>query len=1140
MKLSNLKGNKTHNLFYSSKNKNLKGNTSANLQKNKNNIGFGTNLDISKSEIQYPLNYSKNDINNKDSLYNNTNSSTENNNKEINLRISLKYGNKNNKEKMKKYDITSPTNKSNNSFGKRLRQSMKNIGHFNKRKNKDSYSPDIIKYNGNVKEIKPFNNNFYTKRDNTFMNTFNSCYNFYQKDDLSSKRKDEYYNFNNTMNFYDFGNNNGGIINNNDNIYISDISEDFFVENKNNYYNYGKNTVINKNKNIINSSRYQKDEINKEINNRKKFFSYQKDLIEEFCDCIEEYMILVVKDNFETFINKLKEYSKNKYLNFLLLKRLQTKSIKKKFYEIRESSYEKLNDSYLSSTTNNNNHNIKKHPFPVNNLSKDYIRRKITDNFKNNNFYLEANKKTYHRKSQEKIILKNFDSFGNNNYGTNKEKFHKDIKVSNEKYDTNLYIPKKYRHINNSTANKNQVKKNISYNYASINPYFTNISKIKKSSKILSPEFDNNLSNDLEEEIIKSKLERNSNKKNKKNKNHNISCDNKHDTKYYIEKGILNKLNSTNDTKNSSMTTNIGQLKENEIKPVYNKKKIKISQPKSKIFINKQIQENLKAKIIHRNNNELKKEQIMNFNLNKKINNKNKNNNEHYGIMTLSSNVSESSYEIDIINNEKHDFNIISPKIKDKNINLINQMENNKAKNNINIIENENSYKKQTEINNKQKDVLNIEKARNENGNNNDNLQLKEEKDNIKNVDINEKENLDNDFDIKMSNGKKESKENIYNNEYISREIIVKDVSTRDGRINVFIKYIDDFSYNQNQSIKINHKKYLLIIFQTDSIYLPASYPPKQRNDFYKMDKFYRNLNDKNQHNKMNKILSSIIEEEEKSKAAGSANNSIISDEENLKNGNYSYFFIQSIKYFIGLLHSIFSDKKKSLYFSFFKILKKIKNDSYLKGLIIQKKTQTFNKLKEKNEDNMDNKINTSGDVILYNINDNLDLDENYFNETQNQNQNPKNKIKDLNNSSLDGKCSSENNFCLFIDDNLYNLNNSNKKKNMSLSMDNFYLNKKRKHKYDKNILKQIMNNIEMNKNFKINKNDFKELEKTKNGNDELNVDKEKDKEIKDDINLEYENNVTISEACNRLADVIYDFRINLIKYGVKSNKKKE
>ena len=177
--------------------------------------------------------------------------------------------------------------------------------------------------------------------------------------------------------------------------------------------------------------------------------------------------------------------------------------------------------------------------------------------------------------------------------------------------------------------------------------------------------------------------------------------------------------------------------------------------------------------------------------------------------------------------------------------------------------------------------------------------------------------------------------------------------------------------------------------------------------------------------------------------------------------------------------------------------------------------------------------------MYYYNINDNLDLDDNYFNESknQNQNQNPKNKGKDLSNSSFEGKYSSDNNFCLYIDDNLYNLNNSNKKKSMSLSMDNFYLNKKRNYKYDKNILKQIINSIELNKKIKIDKNDFVGVEKTKNGKEELNSNKEKENEIKEDNNLGYEKNVTISEACNRLADVIYDFRINLIKYGVKSNK---
>ena len=127
----------------------------------------------------------------------------------------------------------------------------------------------------------------------------------------------------------------------------------------------------------------------------------------------------------------------------------------------------------------------------------------------------------------------------------------------------------------------------------------------------------------------------------------------------------------------------------------------------------------------------------------------------------------------------------------------------------------------------------------------------------------------------------KMNKEN-FDNEYMAREIIVKDVSTRDRRINVYIKYIEYFNYN---FINRKAKKNLLILFQSDSIYIPSTYP--QKNNLYQNNsKYYKNMNDKNNHNKMNKILSSIIEEEERSKAAGSMNNSINSEDENLKNGN--------------------------------------------------------------------------------------------------------------------------------------------------------------------------------------------------------------------------------------------------------------
>ena len=934
IKNSNFKGNKNHDLYFSSKTNNLNENKSTYLSNNKNIKGDGTQLNISKSEIQYPFDYSNNDLKNRNDSINNTNSSAENNSKEINLRVSTKYLKKNNKEKLKKYNILSPLNKGNYSFGRKFRQKKKNSDYINSnRKNKDSYSPDIIKYNNNIKEMKSINkNSYHTKRDSTFMNTFNNCSNFCLNDQLYTKRKKDHA-FNNTMNQYYFNNK----INDSEN--ILDLSDININENTDKYNNY-------------NSSRYLFEENNKnqtfnrqKNNNIKKFILYQNYLIEEFCEYIEEYMLLVVKDNFETFINKLRQYSKYKY-NSLLLKRLQTKGNKYQFYQRRDSSNDKSNNSYLSSnrynnTNNSNINNYCNHLNSLNDFQKKIVRRKTMDNFNRHKLYSEIEEeKTYQRKSQEKFVFKDFEPFGKKDYyNYNTKKTYKEKRYINENFDTNLYIPKKYRNLNNTTANKTKSKKNLVHNHSNTIPYFNNKynDKSKEISNISNKEKDLNINNGIEEEAIKSKLEQNNDnndKKFKKIKNHNISCDNKHVSKYYKEKEIENKINSNNkinnekNNKNLSLI-NIEQKKENNIKKIYNKKKIKGSQPKAKIYINKQIQENSKGKIIHRNNNNLKKEQIvnlnMNMNLNKKINNKNKNNVEHCGIMTLSSNVSESSYDFEIIQNEKNEFNIISPKRRNNDINPNNQTDKNNIKEkDFEILKNEDTLRKQPEnINHKNK--------------------LNQENGNIKiNYNTNSKEDDLIDSDKKMNN------DDIFDNEYIAREIIVKDVSTRDRRINVFIKYIEDYSFYNNKP----PKKYILIIFQTDSIFIPSlnSLFKDQRYDLYKQDKFYKNMNDKNYQYKMNKILTSIKEEEERSKVAGSLNNSIsiISDEENFKNGHYSYYFLQSIKFTICLLHSIIGDKKKSLYFQFFKILKKIKNDSYLKGLIIQKKNQIENSKKER------------------------------------------------------------------------------------------------------------------------------------------------------------------------------------------------
>ena len=1103
--ISNYKSNKNYDLFLSTKFNNIKGNISSYSLNEKKIYGKGTKLDISKSEIQYPLNYSKNNIRNKYELNNNSNSSTENNNsynKEINLRISSKFGNKNIKEKIKKYDIASP---SSNLFNKKLRQSAKNINDKNRRKNNEIYSPDIINKENN-REMKYFKSSIFSKKDNNeSINTHNSSYNFYQKDDFKRRKKNEIhfnlslnntinnFGFNNEFNEYEAKNTFSNKINRN-----NEIPDICFEKNiVNNNYNNEDMIIRSPEFNKLNHNNRIQNDVNININD---FLLYQNEILEEFCGCLEEYMFINVKNNFNLFIKKLREYSKQKYFNFLLLKCLQKKSIKRKFYEKRDSSYDYLNEKentpYNPPTTNNNINIYKKHAYYMNRGANEGNVRKTFDNTAIEQTEVEKlsaiRKNTLHRKSQKKCFLKNLDSFyKSNNYHTNIEINNNDRPINQEKYDTNLYIPKKYKHINNSIANTN-FRKYISYNYNKKKPYYPNMNISKEESKIL----DNNINNEFKDEFIKSKIERSINIKDKKRKNHNISCDIKHNINYYFENDVMDKtdINLRTSDKNEKLVIN-KKITENEIKPIYNKKKIIISQPKSKIFKSKQIQSNNKNKAMIFNDKIMKEEQK--FNINKKI--KDKNNSEHYRIMTLSSNVSDNSYDMEmnqIAKDESNERFLENHKLSStKKVQKKDIIENKERKNIENI--------KEEKINNANIDELNS----------NNNIEV--ECINVVNDDngkIYDKNNNHNNSYINMSNGKNSKNEEFNDNEcYIKKEIIVKDVSTKDKRVNVFIKYIEDNSFNGRKPI-LNKatKKYLLNIFQTDTLFYPALNPSlvEQKNLFYKSNKLYKNMNDKNHQIKMNKILSSIIEEEERSKAGYSINNSVLSDEERLKNENYSYFFIQSLKYFINFLQSIFNYKKKSLYFSFFKNLQKIQNDFFIKGLIEQKKnqnqSQTMKIIKEVIDDK-DNYKNNENDI------ENMNMDFNYIKE-KNINKNPKNTIRDNDNKI------NNNHHSLFSKEKLYN----NNKKNINLSMDNFYMDKinKNNNNFDKDILNKLGNN---SKNIEI-KN-----ENMKNGNGNII------KNIEDNnVTFDYEKNVTLSDAFRKFTDVIQDFRVGLMKYSMK------
>ena len=200
---------------------------------------------------------------------------------------------------------------------------------------------------------------------------------------------------------------------------------------------------------------------------------------------------------------------------------------------------------------------------------------------------------------------------------------------------------------------------------------------------------------------------------------------------------------------------------------------------------------------------------------------------------------------------------------------------------------------------------------------------------------------------IKIKEGKEESNENDL------KEIIIKDISSSDKKLNVFIKYIEipniEKYIKKNRSI---NNYVFLKYFQIDSFTIPSLYQKRMMSNIYYKNYCY-GIKSSNNKIKFDKILSSIIEEEEKSKAAGSINNSLVSEEDFNKSGNnFSNYFIQSLKYFSNLLQSIFDEKKKDSYHKFFKTLKKIKNEAFLQGLINEKKsTLSQSKNEEMNEE---------------------------------------------------------------------------------------------------------------------------------------------------------------------------------------------
>ena len=1259
-KIASYKGNKKSNLLYNT-NLNKKQNYSTSLMNERGNFKRGTKLNISKREIQYPLNY-KNFPKNKSKYkaYNNTVSNEETYEEEISGNLSKKRSIVTENENIENCFMFSP--KKNMSNKKHMRQNRSNLAFVNRRKNNLVISSNNINSN-HLSSMKSTNSNNYHKKEDDSINSYSSCYNFFQKGNNNIRRNNEINNIQKNINNIEYLKSVSSMEENNNNINSYNyIPNEEIYENENglNYINmteqdFKKNNTINRqdkkincdendnndNYTNLNSNQYSMTENDMDaseninnLNNRgikinnilslNKVIIYKKKLIEDFCNCIEEFIFINFKSNFDNFIFKLKEYCKEKYFNNLLLKRLNNKNTQKNLYKGRSSSYKyyegnSKNSFYPSTGMNDSNNNIsKKENYAFNNLSKEFTGRKTVNYYSknvsppmtehnprfNNNFrtgkslgprnsnQIDNYKNNY---TEKNTCYKNEDIYNYRKEHINQyfERRNSEERFNSNFVDNNIYIPKKFKKINNYhiSSEINQKHKN------KLNPYFNNSSSIKKRNDLLYRENEANKSQDINDDKIKEKINNNFIINKLKSNINFTSKDISYDNNYInysmnkdLENGLLNQTSGNIKKRNFNISPKENdKISQNKrIKAIY-KKKIKITQAKSKIFPNKNI--SIKNKIIKlspNNKNNKTAIQLSNHILNIKNND---NNNEYYknnennsknsnNLKKINHNIPSNIKEInldlskkqnikerELINNKNNSYlnnNNIND-ISEKNMNMLNNKENKEQNNqfneNENIINNENLGNKNDNGNNieikndiKENNKKENYKQDNNNNNNKNNINENNENENT-NTNINDPNGMSNGNNV-INEDTDESDDNIV------KEIIVKDVSTKDKRLNVFIKYVEMSKLNKVS----NPQKHKLFFFQTDSFTFQSSIKNINYNNYL----YGNNTNNKNKI-KLHKILSSIIEEEEKSKAAGSVNNSAISEEELYTNGNYSYFFIQSIKYITTYLQNIFDDKKKDLYFQFFKILKKIKNEAFLKGLINQKKFQDLSKLiGEENENN------TSGDVILYNLNDNLNADINYFGsksndrkdlnnlKNKNRNYNNKNNIKNNNNEingdedilKLDDKYSSFDNFYLHNNKKSLNI-----KKELNLSMDNCDINKddekfKSNHSfsyYDENIckkiiqlnkknnkLKKIINDMDNILNVKLKENFFKKWVELKNEDVEINDSYNNEIKEDSDLNENYEKNITMIEACKGLSDVILDFKIYLMKYCLKNKNKKE
>ena len=956
---------------------NLKESKKLNILNDKSKENISNNLLKKSKSIRQSLNNNKLQKNKID-----------NNSKIIDINL-LKQKSNNSYEKIKKLIESSSLTISNQAKRnhKKIKQNHSNLKSFEQIKNKENISPLNIKEIYNIqKQILPIKknnsstNSKYVKNGNANNNnSYNSCCNFYQNtNNINNNINRNNYNYNrmlNTINNFEFHNysniyrieenkseknktkNKKYIILDKENININNIKSNCITHSKNSVQtsdikSVTRKSIFNKDKQII---------LNKILNrDNKKLLEYKKKLIKYFCKSIEDFIYINVKNKFNDFIMNLKKFSIEKNSHYLLLKRLQNKSIQKNFYKDKDKTYiykyslqNEQSSNYDTNILMNNSNiiNLKRNEKII---SKGYIGNAkaisnlnrtqspiLNDDFDKSHKYFNSTIYSNNISSLDLLYKDDKENYNNQNLFNLRKNNFVNIDSFEKKCDTifvknnnnNLYIPKKLKLTNNS-LNKTE------YSYI-LNPYITN----GASHSIFSKKVNNqnkkcNQSHEIYNDSNKTKT---AIKKYGSNDNfqnmHNIT-NNFNNSKFNIYKeSNFDFLNNTNDKiKNRNNHIIPGKTFDTELAE-------RNSIYKKKLKINNSINMYSKPKLTKIRN------QILGINLN--LHN---NSNDIIG-QYLSPNVEKNSNQNLYVNKQTF---IPLPLSNPQHMRITYT----EPRGEIDLDSNNNSKK----FGNIQELTVNLSKNRNNNNNINsiyknkdnifiysqndfDNCRVKEYQNNNNAYNkINEENNLGNDADVE-------------NDEFPLNEIIIKDISSADNRLNVFIKYIEMPNIKkifQRKSIYNNFNS--LKYFQIDSFFIPASYQKLIPSNIYYKNYCLGNKILKNNKLKFNKILSSIIEEEEKSKAANSVNNSTISDEENNTNkNNYSHYFIQSIKYISNLLQSIFDDKKKDSYHRFFKILKKIKNEAFLQGIINEKNSETLSKTKnEENDKSKEDNINTN------------------------------------------------------------------------------------------------------------------------------------------------------------------------------------